>query len=147
MMTAAPVGQATAIRIGLNIGEAAAASGVTAKMIRYYESIGLLSPAERSDAGYRKYGDKEIQILRFIKRARDLGFSIERIRSLLALWNDRSRRSADVKKLAQHYISELDRDIVKLQSIRDQLQHMTDCCHGDNRPECPIIDDLAQLEV
>jgi MerR family copper efflux transcriptional regulator len=147
MSTAAPASHAAAVRTGLNIGETAAASGVTAKMIRYYESIGLISPAERSDAGYRKYGDKEIQILRFIKRARDLGFSIERIKSLLALWDDRSRRSADVKKLAQQYIAELDHDIAKLQSIRDQLQHMTDCCHGDNRPECPIIDDLAKSKV
>jgi len=147
MSIAAPASQAAAVRTGLNIGETAAASGVTAKMIRYYESIGLISPAERSDAGYRKYGDKEIQILRFIKRARDLGFSIERIKSLLALWDDRSRRSADVKKLAQQYIAELDHDIAKLQSIRDQLQHMTDCCHGDNRPECPIIDDLAKSKI
>lgn len=127
----------------MNIGEAAAASGVTAKMIRYYESIDLISPAVRSDSGYRKYGDKEIQILRFIKRSRDLGFSIARIKSLLALWADRSRQSADVKQLARQYIVELDHDIAKLQSIRDQLQHLTDCCQGDSRPDCPIIDDLA----
>lgn len=130
----------------MNIGEAATASGVTAKMIRYYESIRLITPADRSEAGYRKYGDKEIQILRFIKRSRDLGFSIERIKALLALWNDRSRQSADVKKLAQQYIRELDHDIAKLQSIRGQLQHMTDSCHGDHRPECPIIDELANNE-
>ena len=128
----------------MNIGQAADASGVTAKMIRYYESIGLIATASRSDAGYRKYGDKEIQILRFIKRSRDLGFSLERIKTLLGLWEDRSRQSADVKTLARQYIQELDRDIAKLQSIRDQLQHLTDCCHGDSRPDCPIIDDLAQ---
>lgn len=127
----------------MNIGEAAAASGVTAKMIRYYESVGLIVPAQRSDAGYRKYRDIEIQNLRFIKRSRDLGFSLERIKALLALWNDRSRQSADVKKLAQQHIGELNHDIAKLQSIRDQLQYLTDCCHGDHRPECPIIDDLA----
>ncbi len=127
----------------MNIGQAADASGVTAKMIRYYESIGLIASAHRSDAGYRKYGEKEIQILRFIKRSRDLGFSLERIKTLLGLWEDRSRQSADVKTLAQQYIDELDHDIAKLQSIRDQLQHLTDCCHGDQRPDCPIIDDLA----
>ena len=127
----------------MNIGEAAAASGVSAKMIRYHESIDLIAPANRSDSGYRKYGDKEIQILRFIRRSRDLGFSIARIKTLLGLWADRSRQSADVKQLARQYIAELDHDIAKLQSIRAQLQHLTDCCHGDQRPDCPIIDDLA----
>lgn len=130
----------------MNIGQAADASGVTVKMIRYYESIGLIASAHRSDAGYRKYGDKEVQILRFIKRSRDLGFSLERIKTLLGLWEDRSRQSADVKQLARQYIQELDHDIAKLQSIRDQLQHLTDCCHGDNRPDCPIIDDLASTQ-
>ncbi len=128
----------------MNIGQAADASGVSAKMIRYYESIGLIASAHRSDAGYRKYGDKEVQILRFIKRSRDLGFSLERIKTLLGLWEDRSRQSADVKQLARQYIEELDHDIAKLQSIRDQLQHLTECCQGDNRPDCPIIDDLAK---
>ncbi|HTN67799.1 MAG TPA: Cu(I)-responsive transcriptional regulator [Burkholderiaceae bacterium] len=127
----------------MNIGQAADASGVSAKMIRYYESIGLIASANRSDAGYRKYGEKEIQILRFIKRSRDLGFSLDRIKTLLGLWEDRSRQSADVKQLARQYITELARDIAKLQSIRDQLQHLTDCCQGDQRPDCPIIDDLA----
>lgn len=128
----------------MNIGEAASASGVTAKMIRYYESVGLIGQASRTDAGYRQYGPNEVQTLRFIKRSRELGFSIERIRTLLALWGDRSRRSGDVKTLARQYIEELDRDIEKLQTIRDQLHHLADCCQGDNRPECPIIDDLAQ---
>lgn len=128
----------------MNIGEAANASGVTAKMIRYYESVGLIGQAARTDSGYRQYGPNEVQTLRFIKRSRELGFSVERIRTLLALWGDRSRRSADVKTLARQYIEELDRDIEKLQTIRDQLHHLADCCHGDNRPECPIIDDLAR---
>lgn len=128
----------------MNIGQAADASGVTAKMIRYYESIGLIAAANRTDAGYRRYTDNEVQTLRFIKRARDLGFSIERIKTLLGLWQDRSRKSADVKKLARQYIAELDRDIEKLQSIRDQLRHMADCCQGNHRPECPILDDLAK---
>jgi MerR family copper efflux transcriptional regulator len=128
----------------MNIGEAAEASGVTAKMIRYYESIGLIAQAARTDAGYRRYTDNEVQTLRFIKRSRDLGFSIERIKTLLGLWGDRSRKSADVKKLARQYIGELDRDIEKLQSIRDELQHLAECCHGDQRPECPILDELAK---
>jgi MerR family transcriptional regulator, copper efflux regulator len=128
----------------MNIGEAAQASGVTAKMIRYYESIGLIAQAARTDAGYRRYTDNEVQTLRFIKRSRDLGFSIERIKTLLTLWEDRSRKSADVKKLARRYISELDSDIEKLQSIRDELRHLAECCHGDQRPECPILDGLAQ---
>jgi MerR family copper efflux transcriptional regulator len=131
----------------MNIGQAAEASGVTAKMIRYYESIQLISEAGRTDAGYRQYTENEVQTLRFIKRSRDLGFSLERIKTLLRLWEDRSRKSSDVKKLARQYIAELDQDIQKLQSIRDQLQHMADCCHGDNRPECPIINDLAKVSA
>lgn len=127
----------------MNIGQAAQASGVTAKMIRYYESIGLIPQAGRTDAGYRQYGQREIQTLRFIRRSRELGFSIERIRMLLGLWADRGRRSADVKSLAAQYLSELDRDIAKLQSIRNQLQQLADCCHGDQRPDCPILDELA----
>jgi len=128
----------------MNIGQAARQSGVSAKMIRYYESVGLIAPAERSDAGYRRYTGNDVQTLRFIKRSRDLGFSVERIKTLLTLWSDRGRRSADVKKLARQYIHELEQDIAKLQSIRDELQHMADCCHGDQRPECPILDDLAR---
>lgn len=128
----------------MNIGQAAQASGVTAKMIRYYEGIGLIAPADRTDTGYRQYRESDVQTLRFIKRSRDLGFSIERIRTLLALWENRTRKSADVKKLARRYIQELDQDIAKLQSIRDQVQRLSDCCQGDNRPDCPIIDDLAK---
>jgi MerR family transcriptional regulator, copper efflux regulator len=127
----------------MNIGEAARTAGVTAKMIRYYEDIGLIDAANRSDAGYRQYTQADVHTLRFIKRSRDLGFSIERIRTLLALWQDRTRRSGDVKKLARQYIAELDKDIEKLQSIRTQLQHMAEHCNGDQRPDCPIIDNLA----
>lgn len=127
----------------MNIGQASEASAVTAKMIRYYESIGLIGAASRTGSGYRQYVDQDVQTLRFIKRARDLGFSIERIRSLLDLWQDRNRHSADVKHLAQLYIAELDDDIRKLQSIRDQLQHVASNCQGDGRPDCPILDDLA----
>ena len=127
----------------MNIGQAAEAAGVNAKMIRYYESIGLISEANRTDSGYRQYTEKDIQTRRFIKRSRDLGFSIERIKTLLGLWEDRGRKSGDVKKLARQYIEELDHDIQKLQSIRDQLKHLSDCCQGNNRPDCPIIEDLS----
>lgn len=127
----------------MNIGQAADASGVNAKMIRYYESIGLITNAQRTESGYRQYGEAEVQTLRFVKRSRELGFSIERIKTLLGLWEDRGRKSADVKKLARQYIAELDEDIAKLQSIRAQLQHMANSCHGDHRPDCPIIDGLA----
>jgi MerR family copper efflux transcriptional regulator len=129
----------------MNIGQAAEASGVSAKMIRYYESIGLISEANRTDSGYRQYTDKDVQTLRFIKRSRDLGFSIDRIKTLLGLWEDHGRKSADVKKLARQYIAELDQDIEKLQSIRDQLQHLANSCHGDSRPDCPILDELAAV--
>ena len=128
----------------MNIGQAAAASGVTAKMIRYYESIGLVSAANRSAAGYRQYLEADVQTLRFIKRSRALGFSIERIKTLLSLWQDRGRHSADVKQLALQYIAELDEDIAKLQSIRDQLRLVATSCHGDKHPDCPILDELAQ---
>ncbi|MBB5214161.1 Cu(I)-responsive transcriptional regulator [Parapusillimonas granuli] len=127
----------------MNIGEASEASAVSRKMIRYYESIGLIQPARRSDAGYRKYGANDVEALRFIKRSRELGFSLDRIRTLIGLWEDTTRQSADVKRLAQQHIDELDRDIAKLQSIRDQLAHLVDCCHGDSRPECPILADLG----
>lgn len=127
----------------MNIGQASKASGVTAKMIRYYESIDLIGPARRNDAGYRQYDDKDIQTLRFVKRSRDLGFSLERIKMLAGLWQDGTRKSADVKRLALQHIAELDHDIAKLQSIRDELEHLADGCHGDNRPECPILADLA----
>lgn len=128
----------------MNIGQAASESGVSAKMIRYYESIGLVGAAHRSDSGYRQYADKDVQTLRFIKRSRDLGFSLDRIKTLVGLWKDGTRRSADVKKLARQHIAELNDDIEKLQSIRDQLEHLADCCKGDQRPDCPILADLAQ---
>ncbi len=128
----------------MNIGQAAAASGVTSKMIRYYESIGLVGKASRTHAGYRQYADRDVQTLRFIKRSRDLGFSLERIKTLIGLWENDTRKSADVKKLAKQYIAELDEDISKLQSIRDQLEHLAACCQGDNRPDCPILDGLSK---
>lgn len=130
----------------MNIGQASEASGVNAKMIRYYESIDLISAASRTGSGYRQYAGKDVQTLRFIKRSRELGFSIERIKKLLNLWGDGGRHSSDVKQLARQYIAELDQDIEKLQSIRNELNHLADCCHGDDKPECPILDGLARQE-
>ena len=127
----------------MNIGQAAKAAGLNPKIIRYYESIGLIGAARRSESGYRDFNDRDIQILRFIKRSRELGFSIDRIRALLSLWRDTSRQSAEVKSLAFQYIAEVDQDIARLQAIRDQLQQLAEACHGDARPECPIIDVLA----
>jgi MerR family copper efflux transcriptional regulator len=128
----------------MNIGQIAEALGVTAKMIRHYESIELIATASRTDAGYRQYTVKDVQTLRFIKRPRDLGFSIGRIKTLLSLWQDRDRQSVDVKEFAETYIAELEEDISKLQLIRDQLRHVANNCHGDNRPDCPILDELAR---
>lgn len=128
----------------MNIGEAASASGVSAKMIRYYEQAGLIPSAARSAAGYRLYGDADVHRLRFIRRARDLGFSVAEIGELLDLWHDRSRRSADVKRLAQAHIADLEDRIARLRQMADTLQHLADCCAGDHRPDCPILAGLEQ---
>ena len=127
----------------MNIGEAAKASGVSAKMIRYYEASGLIPAAGRTQSGYRVYTDTEVQILRFIRRARDLGFPVDRIEDLLALWRDRSRHSADVKRLAQDQIDGLQRKISEMQAMKETLQHLADACCGDMRPDCPILVDLG----
>jgi Cu(I)-responsive transcriptional regulator len=127
----------------MQIGEAADASGVSAKMIRYYEDIGLIPSASRKDSGYRLYVESDVHRLRFIHRARELGFSIERIRDLLRLWNDLKRPSREVKKLASQHIAELEAQIVRMQELRDTLKHLADACDGDNRPHCPILRDLA----
>jgi Cu(I)-responsive transcriptional regulator len=127
----------------MNIGEAATASGVSAKMIRYYESIGLIQNAVRTEAGYRTYSDHDVHRLRFIRRARDPSFSVEQITELLALWGDRSRASADVKRIALLHIGELERRMRELKQMTDTLRHLADHCRGDNRPHCPIIEDLA----
>lgn len=128
----------------MNIGKAAAASGVSAKMIRYYESIGLIPPARRTDSAYRSYCEDDVHVLRFIRRARDLGFSVEGIRELLALWRDRSRASADVKRVAEQHIAALQRKIDDLQTMVDTLQCLAEHCHGDGRPECPILGGLGE---
>jgi len=128
----------------MNIGEAARASGVTAKMIRYYESVGLLNPVGRTSSGYRMYGDQEVHALRFVRQARRLGFLVEDIRKLLALWQDRSRASAEVKSIALEHVAELDRRIAELTEMRDTLSHLAAHCHGDTRPDCPILDNLSQ---
>lgn len=127
----------------MNIGEAAKASGVSAKMIRYYEATGLIPTAGRTGSGYRVYSATEVQMLRFIRRARDLGFPVEKIVALLALWRDRSRHSADVKRLAQEQIDGLEKKIKEMQAMMDTLQHLADACCGDNRPDCPILVDLG----
>ncbi|HLW28678.1 MAG TPA: Cu(I)-responsive transcriptional regulator [Kiloniellales bacterium] len=128
----------------MNIGEAAKASGVSAKMIRYYEAIGLIPAPARTAAGYRVYSDSDIHTLRFVRRARDLGFSVERISRLLALWQDRSRASADVKRLALAHVEELERKARDLQEMAETLKHLANTCHGDSRPDCPIIASLAE---
>jgi len=126
----------------MNIGEAAAASGVSAKMIRYYEQAGLIPEAARTASGYRIYVEADVHRLRFIRRARELGFEMPEISNLLGLWNDRSRRSADVKRLAQQHIADLEGRIAKLRQMADTLQTLADCCAGDDRPECPILEGL-----
>jgi len=127
----------------MNIGEAAKASGVSSKMIRYYESTGLIPTAGRTGSGYRVYSDTEVQMLRFIRRSRDLGFPVEKIEELLALWRDRSRHSADVKRLAQEQIDGLERKIAEMRAMKETLQHLADACCGDQRPDCPILADLG----
>ncbi|MFD2648954.1 Cu(I)-responsive transcriptional regulator [Devosia albogilva] len=127
----------------MNIGQAASASGVSAKMIRYYEGIGLVPKPARTDSNYRVYGEDEVHILRFVKRARTLGFSIEETGTLLGLWRDKSRASAEVRDIAQAHIAELETRIAELEGMRRTLQHLVHCCSGDNRPDCPILDDLA----
>ena len=127
----------------MNIGEAALASGVSAKMIRYYEEIGLITPAARTGNNYRTYGGDQLHVLRFIKRARSLGFSLEETQALLKLWQDRSRESAAVKDIATTHIDDLERRIAEMQGMVKTLKHLAHCCGGNDRPDCPILDDLA----
>jgi Cu(I)-responsive transcriptional regulator len=130
-----------------NIGEAAAATGVSAKMIRHYEAAGLIPPAQRTFAGYRLYADADLHRLRFIKRARLLGFPMKQIEVLLGLWNDRQRSSAEVKALAEAHAARLQERISEMQAMQRTLASLARHCHGDERPECPILDDLAGLPL
>lgn len=126
----------------MNIGQASEASGLPTKTIRYYEDVGLVTPDRRGN-GYRDYDDAEVHKLRFLARARSLGFTLEDCRALFALWEDQARTSADVKQLGQEHLAAVEWKIGELQSLKATLEHLVDACHGDDRPECPIIDDLA----
>lgn len=127
----------------MNIGTAAARSGVSAKTIRYYEEIGLIPKPGRTASGYRAYTEADVETLRFIQRARSLGFAVKDVGDLLALWRDRERASADVRRIAQGHVAEVERKLAELEAIRRTLQSLIDCCHGDDRPDCPILDGLA----
>lgn len=127
----------------VNIGQAADRSGISAKMVRHYESLGLLPRVARTDSGYRQYSETDVHQLRFIRRARDLGFSISEITELLSLWSNRRRTSASVKRIAQQHVDELAARIESLQAMQRSLHHLLHYCHGDERPDCPILDDLA----
>lgn len=126
------------------IGQAAARSGVSAKMVRHYESLGLLPQVHRTESGYRQYHAAEVHTLRFIRRARDLGFSMAEIAELLKLWQRPGRASADVKRITERHLADLDRRIEQMLAMKRTLQRLSACCHGDDRPECPILDELAE---
>jgi Cu(I)-responsive transcriptional regulator len=127
----------------VNIGEAARLSGVSAKMVRHYESLGLLPHVVRTDSGYRQYSEAEVHTLRFIRRSRELGFSMEEIGELLGLWQNRRRTSASVRRIAEKHAKDLQQRIEAMQAMQRTLGHLIHCCHGDERPDCPILDDLA----
>jgi MerR family transcriptional regulator, copper efflux regulator len=128
----------------MNIGHASDRSGVPAKTIRYYESIGLIPPADRTGGNYRDYDDSAVRILQFLKRARAFGFTIDDCRELMSLYRDRNRSSADVKAIAQRRVEQIEAKILELKALRDTLGHLVERCHGDERPDCPILDDLAR---
>ena len=127
-----------------NIGEAAARSGVSAKMVRHYELLGLLPKVGRTESGYRQYGENEVHTLRFIRRARQLGFSMVEIAALLKLWQNRRRASADVKRIALSHVADLDRRMSEMAGMKRTLESLAACCQGDDRPDCPILDELAE---
>ena len=130
-------------QVSVAIGEASRRSGVSARMVRHYEGLGLLPCVARTDSGYRQYSDADVHSLRFIKRARDLGFSMGEIGELVGLWQNRRRASASVKRIAQQHLNELEQRITDMQAMRSTLAHLVHCCHGDARPDCPILEDLA----
>jgi MerR family transcriptional regulator, copper efflux regulator len=135
--------EATARGRPLTIGEAARSAGISARMVRHYESLGLLSAVARTDSGYRQYTEADVHALHFIRRSRDLGFSMEEIAGLLALWHDRTRASSQVKRIAQAHIDDLSERIAAMQAMQRSLQTLVSCCKGNDRPDCPILDDLA----
>ncbi|MFT4190042.1 MAG: Cu(I)-responsive transcriptional regulator [Comamonas sp.] len=125
------------------IGQAVRQTGISAKMIRHYEALGLLGDVRRTEAGYRQYDSRDIHTLRFIRRCRDLGFPIPDIAALLALWQDRERASAEVRRIARQHLASLEARIAALQAMKQPLAQLVACCHGDQRPDCPILDDLG----
>ncbi|WP_367066935.1 Cu(I)-responsive transcriptional regulator [Oryzisolibacter sp. LB2S] len=127
----------------VSIGTAAERAGVSARMVRHYEGLGLLAGVARTDSGYRQYTEADVHTLRFIRRARDLGFSMDEIAQLLGLWQDKARASSQVKQIAQRHIANLSERIAAMQAMQRSLQALVGCCHGDERPDCPILDDLA----
>ena len=127
----------------MNFGQASKASGVSTKMIRYYDEIGLVRPASRTESNYREFDEREVNELRFIRRARSLGFSMPEITQLLSLWRDRERPSREVKAIAEKHVNELDARIAEMQTMADTLRHLSHCCAGDDRPDCPILADLT----
>jgi len=127
----------------MNIGKAAQASGVSAKMIRYYEAQGLIRPADRTDGNYRDFSERDLNDLRFIRQARGLGFSIDEISRLLSLWRDDARPSREVKAMAEKHLADLDARIREMREMADTLRYLAHCCAGDERPDCPILSDLA----
>jgi len=131
----------------MNIGEAAQATGLPPKTIRYYESVGLIEPPARSGGNYRRYAERDLATLRFIQQARRLGFSVREVAALVALWRDRGRASADVRRLAAAHLVEIDQRIAELKRMRRSLQGLVERCHGDGGPDCPILDELAAEEI
>jgi len=130
----------------MNIGQTSRATGVSTKMIRYYESVGLIRPADRTDSNYRDFGERDVRELQFIRRARDLGFSVAEIERLLSLWRDHSRPSREVKAIAQKHVADLDARIAEMKGMADALRTLAECCAGDDRPDCPILVDLSERE-
>ncbi len=128
----------------MNIGEAARRSGLSAKTIRYYEDTGLIAPAARAENGYRDYSDTDVHKLRFVRHARGLGFSVDECSQLLSLYQDKTRQSADVKAIAEKHLSDVEDKIRELEELRNTLSHLVTCCHGDTRPDCPILEGIAE---
>jgi Cu(I)-responsive transcriptional regulator len=129
----------------VNIGEAARLSGISPRMVRHYEGLGLLGEVHRTESGYRQYTPADVHTLRFIKRSREMGFSMEQVAELVDLWHNRRRTSSSVKRIAQNHLEELERRIAAMQGMQRTLAHLVHCCQGDQRPDCPILDDLARI--